>query len=450
MAGGQMRRVMVAVGIVAAVSGGFLVLTRHPGVGSGAHASASTTTTTTTQPMTVPALGAARWSELPASPIPFRQGAAIGWTGRQLLVWGGDSGDSSNALRPDGAAYDPASQQWTMLPAAPISARTGAASVWTGREWIVWGGYDNLDTGTFHVTADGAALDPGSGSWRRLAPGPLSARAGATSVWTGTEMLVLGGYPAIRTNEIRGYSDGAAYDPAHDRWRWLPGLPAVASHQLAENLAAVWTDTSLLVWWPWADVHTSGNTTSGTVGYDLFRYTPADDRWELLPVAVDAPDGISRPIWTGHEVIVPGSYPFRGGFSGPAPGPLQAHRYDPATNRWSPITAGPGRYEQVVWTGRAMLVVDEGTPPPSCPSNHCAPASGTAAITSAWDAATGQWTDLAPSPSGVTNPGSRAAVWTGTELLTLGTVSGTGPAENFGAGEVSRPGPHLLGLRFGT
>jgi hypothetical protein len=97
-----------------------------------------------------------------------------------------------------------------------------------------------------------------------------------------------------------------------------------------------------------------------------------------------------------------------------------------------------------------MLVVDEGTPPPSCKSNNCAPASGTAAITSAWDAATGQWTDLAPSPGGVTNPGSRAAAWTGKELLTFGTVSGTESAANPGPGQESRPGPHILGLQFGT
>jgi hypothetical protein len=443
-----MRRIMVAVGIVAAISGGFLVLARRQGEGSRGHTSASTTTST--QPVTVSALAAARWSELPAAPIAARQGAVTGWTGRQLLVWGGDSGDGSNALRPDGAAYDAASRQWTTLPPAPLSARTTATSVWTGQEWIVWGGYDNLATGAFNVTADGAAFDPARGSWRKLTPAPLSARAGATSVWTGTEMLVLGGYPAIRTNEIRNYSDAAAYDPAHDRWRRLPALPAVASHQLAENLAAVWTDSSLLVWWPWADVHTSGNTTTGTVGYDLFRYSPADDRWELLPVAADAPDGIGRPIWTGHDVVVPGSYPFRGPFSGPAPGPLQAHRYDPATNRWSVIIGGPGRYDQVVWTGDAMLVVDEGALPPSCPSNNCVPAFGTAAITAAWDATTGQWTDLAPSPGGVTNLGSRAAVWTGKELLTVGRVSGTESAANPGPGQESRPGPHIVGLRFGT
>jgi hypothetical protein len=100
-----------------------------------------------------------------------------------------------------------------------------------------------------------------------------------------------------------------------------------------------------------------------------------------------------------------------------------------------------------------MLVVAEGTPAPSCPSHNCAPASGNAPITSAWDATTGQWTDLAPPPSlggGVTLPGSLAPVWTGKELLILGTVSCTEPSPNPGPGKESRWVPHVIVLRLGS
>ena len=39
----------------------------------------------------------------------------------------------------DGASYDPGTGSWTVLPAAPLSARCGQSGIWTGREFIIWG-----------------------------------------------------------------------------------------------------------------------------------------------------------------------------------------------------------------------------------------------------------------------------------------------------------------------
>src|SRR4051812_31071749 len=86
-----------------------------------------------------------RWSTLPAPPLPGRENAASVWTGTEVIFWGGMTpavgGSTSRPVRGDGAAYDPATGTWRLLPAAPIGPRSNAASVWTGTEMIVWGGW---------------------------------------------------------------------------------------------------------------------------------------------------------------------------------------------------------------------------------------------------------------------------------------------------------------------
>ena len=394
-------------------------------------------------------LASGRWRSLPSAPIVARTGAATVWSGHELLVWSGDSGDQADTLLPDGAGYDPAADRWRLLPPAPIAPRTSMTSIWTGREFIVWGGYDH-DTGNeFHVTADGAAYDPATNRWRTIAPSPLTPRAEAVGVWTGTELIVLGGHPAIITDEVHGDSDAAAYDPVRDRWRRLPAALPVPAGQSLYPPSAVWTDTSLLVWWPWAHAETQGNTTTGTVGYDLFRYDPGTDHWELLPsdrVPGDpnTPAGISDPVWTGHEVLIPGSGPFRGPFhGGPSVSEPLPYRYDPKTNHWSQLAGGPGLSGQLVWTGQAVLLVAAQQFPNSTPCSTPGPCGppGVQTTINAWDPSTATWTQLPSAPDAVPpTPAPLAVYWTGADVLVWGTTPGGG------AGAVR---PVAFGLRFG-
>ena len=64
----------------------------------------------------------------------------------------------------DGAAFDPATQQWRVLPPSGLSARA-PLSVWTGDELIVWG----TSFRTKVRPLDGAAYDPASDAWRPIA-----------------------------------------------------------------------------------------------------------------------------------------------------------------------------------------------------------------------------------------------------------------------------------------
>jgi hypothetical protein len=65
------------------------------------------------------------------------------WTGRVMLVWGGNERAPDPTLGTAiGAAYDPASNSWIRLPETPGATGFGQTTVWTGREMIAWGGFN--------------------------------------------------------------------------------------------------------------------------------------------------------------------------------------------------------------------------------------------------------------------------------------------------------------------
>src|SRR5436190_21409318 len=68
------------------------------------------------------------------------------------------------------------------------SARSEYVAVWTGKEFIVWGGTDG------HSLGNGARYDPASDSWRPMTmQGAPAARHSLPSLWTGSELIVWGG-----------------------------------------------------------------------------------------------------------------------------------------------------------------------------------------------------------------------------------------------------------------
>lgn len=161
-----------------------------------------------------------RWKELPASPVWSLAGHSAVWSGAQMLVWGGVENFEA------GAAFDPAANDWQTLPEAPIDGRRSHAAVWTGTEMIVWGG-----AGEFaEPLNDGAAYNPDTGTWRVLKEGPLSPRSFAGAAWTGDEMVVWGGSSGGTGEDRVGLSDGAAYDPETDTWRKIAETPTASDY----------------------------------------------------------------------------------------------------------------------------------------------------------------------------------------------------------------------------
>jgi hypothetical protein len=199
------------------------------------------------------------WEPIAPSPLAPRVSPASGWTGEEMLVWGGSDLRNKQVSRyfDDGAAYDPETDTWRKLSQAPIDARS-PLSVWTDRELIVWGAAVRLE----ERPRDGAAYDPAVDSWRAIVEAPIKL-TDATAVWTGREMIVFGAalhggnFPETET------AIGAAYDPAADTWRRLP------DSELYPNAStAAWNGEELVAW---DDLH------------ETAAYDPAGDRWRTPP-----------------------------------------------------------------------------------------------------------------------------------------------------------------------
>jgi spore germination protein GerM len=212
-----------------------------------------------------PATG--RWRQLASPPAGLAPAVAI-WTGHELIGWRGEGA----------AAYRPATDSWRSLRHAPLRGETSSAGAWTGRELIVVSG------------ARAAAYSPATDSWRLLAPLP-EARAGASAVWDGGELLVVGGKNAP--------TDGFAYDPGTNRWRRLAPMDAGRA-----GAAAVWTGKRLLLW---------GGETGSPGAFVIpphgLAYDPRADDWSPLPQAPLR--GRLDPVgaWTGRSLLVWGGDP---------------------------------------------------------------------------------------------------------------------------------------------
>jgi hypothetical protein len=234
------------------------------------------------------------WSELTAPPD-VRRGAATVWTGSQLLVWGGyvyEGGFGEGPLSHGGVVFDGASRRWEQMPTGPLSARSDSAVAWTGDEFLIWGGRTRddccaiSDTNTF--LGDGAAYDPIGRTWRRLPDAPIEARA-PLSVWTGHELIVWGS-----TDRNRRYRNGAAYDPVSDTWRRIDEGPLDLT-----DAVALWSGEEMIVFG--AALH-GGNhpETETAIGA---AYNPKTDSWRELPPSIATNPNANTAAWAGDRVI---------------------------------------------------------------------------------------------------------------------------------------------------
>jgi hypothetical protein len=126
----------------------------------------------------------------------------------QMIVWGGDYYLDGWYYLATGGVYDPTANSWTATSTTNAPAgRQDQTTVWTGDEMIVWGGY--YDDGTNHYFGDGARYNPTSDSWAATSTiNAPDARYDFAAVWTGTQMIGWGG------KGDSYYNTGASY------WFW--------------------------------------------------------------------------------------------------------------------------------------------------------------------------------------------------------------------------------------
>jgi hypothetical protein len=183
---------------------------------------------------------------------------------------------------------------WSPLPPPPLGAREDAPSVWTGEEWLVFGGRDGIA-----AFADGAAYDPATDRWRALHP-PIDMHPGAQAVWTGRLVVVL------------AKEGGWTFDPHGDEWA---DLPRQRGEETVFTQVAVWTGNEVVA-----------VGFGGLMAEDLSARTFDPDRmtWGPGSTAPAGWSGITGARWDGRRVQV-----WLADGSGWA--------FDPATREWSPL-----------------------------------------------------------------------------------------------------------------
>jgi hypothetical protein len=235
-----------------------------------------------------------------------------------VLVWGG-AGAWPDTFA-DGAAYDPATDLWRLLPDAPLSERAPLATVWTGTEMIVWG---STDRGDDEGILDGASFNPSSDGWRMLSAAPIAINSGE-GAWTGEELIVFGSKLDNNNHAETSNAIGAGYDPSSDEWR---KLPSVALSPQASSVA--WTGRELVAW---------------DYEHGASAYEPRSDSWRRL---ADAPMQFYE--------CYPRSSALEGLFFALFCG--QSSLYDVAADRWRKVEHTPDElYGQPVAAGSTILI----------------------------------------------------------------------------------------------
>jgi hypothetical protein len=195
------------------------------------------------------------WKPMSTTDAPSgRDGHTAVWTGSRLIVWGG--WDGTNRLN-TGGIYDPDTNTWTAMSTTDVQARTSHTAIWTDTKMIVWGGHTN----NFSYNNTGAIYDPVAKTWKTISitDAPIG-RVFHTAVWTGTQMIIWGGQINDKTTTT---NTCGMYSPDMDTWTTMSitGDP----REKAQH-TAVWTGTEMIVWGGW----TFGGQYYGTVDGGIY------------------------------------------------------------------------------------------------------------------------------------------------------------------------------------
>ena len=299
------------------------------------------------------------------------------------------------------AGDTPCADQWTArttITNAP-TARSRHTAVWTGSEMIVWGGWG---CNNHCILNTGGKYNPSTDSWTATSTTDApSVRQVYTAVWSGSEMIVWGG----ANNSGVPLNTGGRYNPSTNTWTATTTINAPDARVFH---TAVWAGSEMIVWGgeneSFAPINTGG------------RYNPSTDRWTATSTT-NAPSARywHTAVWTGSEMIVWG-----GEITGSSRSNIGG-RYDPGTDTWtatSTTNAPEARSNHTaIWTGSEMIVWG---------------GIGRYALNTGgrYDPGTDTWT--ATSRTNAPTAGlDYTAVWTGSEMIVWGGY-GDGPLKTGG------------------
>lgn len=182
--------------------------------------------------------------------------------------------------------------------------------------------------------------------WTNYASGPTNsgklnmARANHSAVWTGSEMIIWGGYDGSYLD------DGARYNPALNTWSTVSRTGAPLARAYHDS---VWTGSQMIIWGRW-----SGNEYVNDGG----RYNPSTDTWSSIST-VNAPTGENSVTWCNGYMVAYGFIPNPDPYD-PSQFFLEVRRYNPTSNTWlAGSTNGapsPRQYHSAINTGTEVII----------------------------------------------------------------------------------------------
>jgi len=255
------------------------------------------------------------------------------------------------------------------LARAPAGRKMEGNAVWTGSKLVVWGGESAVDptadplidysycfNGEYQQCqrfADGGVYDLETDTWSPItADGAPSRRQGQLMVWTGKDVLVIGGIDYPEVDHWTPLADAYRYSVTDDRWSTIalpqPLHDAIVKSSGPDARPFEWTGSRLLM---------------RVAASPIYAYDPSADAWQVVP---DPPNGAVCPAASSQGTCVD------------ANGRRYYGLYDSAKNLWQlldyPVRDTSLHATGTIWTGSQLLEwggyrLGQAPPPGSCPPN---------------------------------------------------------------------------------
>jgi hypothetical protein len=233
------------------------------------------------------------WTPLAAIPTPVSRAAGVFWDGRFYVIGGEAAGGARDGLV---QVYDPATDEWTVLPDTMVTGVANHCAVVLGDAVYVPGGY----TGTVGVSST-QVLDLVNGTWSvdTAAELPEARYAHSCTTMSGKIYLFGGGATGDASDTVWLYEPSL---PAGSRWvTTLATMPSTIAYS-----ASVTVGERIFV-----AGFSSPATGAGNDSDAVWEYTPGTDAWRTYPSLLTARGAAG--MWTDGVTLFVGG----GGWSTP-------------------------------------------------------------------------------------------------------------------------------------
>lgn len=366
------RRILlpVAAAVVTMVVGAIWVLTDHDN-------EAHIDTIDRPRPTTEAPSEAWGWVQLPDLIGARDTHAALTWTGTELIGVYPENGGGEVAVQLWNEGLDDA----RLAAASNLTWRAFPTVVWTGEEVLVLGG-----TSGPGIDVIGAAYAPSTDSWRRISappgfvPDQSMSSLGPDGVWSGSDLIF--------------WREALAYAPETDSWRTI--TPSPLSSRWGSGVAMI---SGRVVVWGGCPIAVTDERcqAEGSALDDGAVYDIESDDWEMLSASPLAPGAEVRAAGNDDEVVFATTR-----HGGGSAGAVSIAAYDPVEGVWRTIDSPPGTYGALVTLAagaRQIALVGGGGP--------------IALLT----ASTGQWEMIGTPEVG---PRGVAVAWIGDDFVVTG------------------------------